>query len=1146
MQKGLLLIFFLLIVNGGFSQTFQFNNQIKGVDLPSDIIYQVTQDNEGLIWFNTSLGVFYSDGFATYPIPEEIQNRLSNEVRIFKDEEGKIWVSNLINEPKAFFYQDGSWEEFDLKKNLSLNGPQNHLLFLPKKTDKGWIYLLFSDNKLFSKNENEGKWHSLEFDFNKSGLYKSDLETVDGILVLFRYQSLIFKDGKLTEFAFKGIDLPANVQHIAFDDVTKGYYFLGLDFLAYGKSSHSPQKILRQNFEREIFSVADFSHLQVFEGRVYYNYNSQLYKYDPKMDKSLEIDSYDVLKAYFIFSFFVDREGIKWIATNRGLANISSFRFINYSSKSLLDDEVTAIIGLDSDRYLIGFNNGLQVWSGNNDVQTLYGFEGLVGHPKFRISNFDKDKNGTVWFSSNLKGIGRLDPKTTKVDFQPTPDEKFVTSVRVIGDSLFIGARDKLYLSSIWNRGNAHFQNEISDEILKILGRGKIFVRKTGKLRDGRIIFMQGGTSSFSEGLVEKEGIVAAVGFDYLEEDGGCLILGTETGLKYYCDGKLDYFQTAAGFIDRPVYSLLKDSKGFLWVGTDKGLYRIKDGRSDHYTEISGLSGLETNRGALMESENGRIWIGTSKGLSVFIPEENIERVYSPITKILSVKVIGNESDEVDLMRIPNGINNIEITFRAVTFIQPNDLVLKYKLEGLQDEWVEIVNPRTNVLTFNNLPPGTYRLLIQTGFDGDFNNAEVASGEFRILKPVYLQAWFVIAVLFVFLLIGFLFNTLLNLLRKEGLLKKAIDEKIKQVFNTEDRFKNVWISSKDGLMLSTDEGKIIAANPSLSKLVSIPVKELEKGFTSNLFSDSEFYKSKRGIIQSAIANGENKGITFEFTMPLKGGTKEIELYVARLKSDYAGNPLILSVFRDITAKKAFEKGLQEAKEKAEEANKLKSNFLSNISHEIRTPLNGILGSTENIILQRQDDPNLISQLEIIQESGERLLSTITSILDLSKIEAKKLEVVYKDSNINDFLATILLPLKGMAVKKGLLLSVKYETQPLKGLIDQRYFEMIVNNLVGNAIKYSEKGMISVRLKEIGDKIELTVSDQGIGMSADFQKILFKPFEQESKGNSRIYEGTGLGLAITKNLADILGGNIQVESLKEQGTKVTVILPLGKK
>ena len=105
MKKALLFIFFVLIAKMGISQTFQFNNQIKGVDLPSDIIYQVIQDNEGLMWFNTSLGVFYSDGFFTYPIPVEIQDQLSFEVRIFKDEEDKIWLSNLVNEPKAFFYK---------------------------------------------------------------------------------------------------------------------------------------------------------------------------------------------------------------------------------------------------------------------------------------------------------------------------------------------------------------------------------------------------------------------------------------------------------------------------------------------------------------------------------------------------------------------------------------------------------------------------------------------------------------------------------------------------------------------------------------------------------------------------------------------------------------------------------------------------------------------------------------------------------------------------------------------------------------------------------------------------------------------------------------------------------------------------------
>ncbi|MCS4435997.1 sensor histidine kinase [Aquiflexum gelatinilyticum] len=1146
MKKALLFIFFVLISKMGISQTFQFNNQIKGVDLPSDIIYQVIQDNEGLMWFNTSLGVFYSDGFFTYPIPVEIQDQLSFEVRIFKDEENRIWISNLVNKPKAFFYKNGLWEEFDFNENLSDTDTQNHLLFLPKKTEEGWVYLLFTDKKLFSKGENDKIWNSQDFDFSVSGLYKSDLLTKEGLLILFRYKSFIFQGGRLLPFSFKGENLPALVQHVAYDEVRNGYYFLGLDFLAFGKSFDSPETILRQNFERDIFSVVDFSHLQVYKGRVYFNYNSQLYKYDPILDKSLEIDSYNILKAYFIYSFLVDREGIKWIASNRGLANINSLRFINYSSKTLLDDEVTAIIKLDSAKYLMGYNNGLQIWKGNEKVQTIYGDQRLVGHPKFRITNFDRDKNGIVWVSSNLKGLGRFDPKTSKIEFEQSPDQAFVTSVRVVGDSLYIAARENLYISSITDRKSSLFKRNITKEVLKKLDQSQIFIRKTGKLKDGRVIFMQGSNTTFSEGLKEKENFVSAVGFDFLEEENGCLILATENGLKHYCNGKLDYFHVDDGIITRPVYALLKDSDGFLWVGTDKGVFRIKDGKSNHYNEISGLSGLEANRGALIEGDNKRVWIGTSKGLSLFIPEENAESITTPLVKIVSINVIGSDSRNIDLNNIPFGNNNIEIIFRAVTFLQPNNLVIRYKLEGIQDDWIEITNPRDNFLIFNNLPSGKYRLLLQAGIDGDFFSQVEVSEEFRILKPVYLQAWFVVLILFVFLLIGFLFNTLLNSFRKQGLLKKTIDEKTREVFNTEDQFRNVWNSSKDGLLLSTDEGKIIAVNPSLSKLVSLPEEVLEEGYLSDIFSDPEYYKSKKSIIQEGISREEGKGITLEVKMPLKGGSKEIELYVARLKSDFAGDPLILTIFRDITEKKAYEKGLQIAKEKAEEANKLKSNFLSNISHEIRTPLNGILGSTENIILQRQNDSNLISQLEIIQESGERLLSTINSILDLSRIEAKKLEVLYKDSNINDLLATILLPLKGLAVRKGLLLSVKYETQPLKGLIDQRYFEMIINNLVGNAIKYSEKGMITVRLKGIEDKIELTVTDQGIGMSEDFQKILFNPFEQESKGNSRIYEGTGLGLAITKNLVDILGGSIAIKSVKEHGTKVVVILPLGKK
>ena len=378
------------------------------------------------------------------------------------------------------------------------------------------------------------------------------------------------------------------------------------------------------------------------------------------------------------------------------------------------------------------------------------------------------------------------------------------------------------------------------------------------------------------------------------------------------------------------------------------------------------------------------------------------------------------------------------------------------------------------------------------------------------------------------------------------MLIKAVDEKSKQVVNTEDQFKNVWESSKDGLLLSDEDGRIVAVNPSLVEMAGISSNQLLDENLGKLFSDPEFYTRNRPTIAKSINDPDSKGNLFELTVPFRTGIKEVEVFIIKLKSDFEGKKVNLSVFRDITAKKAYEEGLKIAKEKAEEANKLKSNFLSNISHEIRTPLNGILGSTENIILQRKDDEELVSQLEIIQESGERLLNTINSILDLSKLEAKKMEVVYRETKINEFLSKILMPLKGMAVKKGLLLSTKYETQPLVGMIDQRYFEMIINNLVGNAIKYSNEGMITIKLRGQEENIELEVIDNGIGISEEFQKVLFSPFEQESNGYGRNFEGTGLGLTITKNLIDILGGKITIESTKGKGTKAKVILPLGKK
>lgn len=1142
MKKYLFIILSLFLANNAFSQSFQFNRQIKGVELPTESVNGIIQDNQGLMWFNTSDGVFYSDGFATYPIPADISNQLTNKVKLFIDEDGFVWLANQLKEPKAFFYKDGIWAEMSFPKKITDRKMLSYLDYtvLGKGKDKKF-YVLFPDEIHYSSG-NSDVWDSIKYNFFKEGWLKSTYLHEGKSYFFFELNSFLLEENSLIEIDTKGIGLKSKVLHVSYCNIEKKFYYLGVDYLASGSKFLAVDEIIHEGFLKNIYSAVDYSFLQIENGKVYYFYNSQLYKYNPVTKQKQEISAQEAVKSYNIYTAFIDSEGIIWIGTHRGLVNINSLRFLNFNSNVLLDDEVTALIRIDKNKYLIGYNNGLQLLD-NGQTKSIIQDESLQGQPRNRITNFSMDKNGIVWFSSNLAGVGRYDPKTTKVSFEESPLGKFVTAVKAMGDSLIIVSRDKVYLSSIRNM-KGHFTNDITNIILEDLRQEEVFLRKVGKLKDGRFIFMQGGNTYVQEVFIETPEYINLIGFDYLELDDR-LLLATETGLRVFKDGKVGVYNINGQTIDRPIYALHKDQSDNIWVGTDQGVFMIRGTQISKFDEKSGLAGSEINRGALIDGENGQVLIGSQRGLSVFYPDEDDQRKVKPKSEIISLELLNKNVKFPKSGRIEYENNSIEVTYRAVSFLQTSNLVIRYQLEGYHDSWQEVVNPRTNILTFNNLPPGEYTFKMQTSLGAVFDDEILSSKPFVILKPIYLQTWFVLLLLLVFLGIGFLLNALMTQWRKQSILKKTIDEKTKEAFISENQFRNVWNSSADGLMLSAEGGKILTVNPSLAKLVGISEEKLTSLNIKDLYSDPLFYFKQKDRILNKLGDSKEIGSVFEMEMPLLNGNKFIELYVARMNTEYENRPIILSVFRDVTDKKNYELGLQLAKEKAEEANRLKSNILSNMSHEIRTPLNGILGSTENIIENWEEDSKLVSQLEIIRESGERLLSTINSILDLAKIEANKFEVIYKETEINDFISKILLPLKTLAIKKGLLLSTKYETKSFKGKVDQRYLEMIINNLVGNSIKYSDEGMIFIKVREENEAILLEVSDSGIGMSKDFMEKLFRPFEQESEGYGRRYEGSGLGLTITKNLIDLLGGSIHIESAKGDGTYVKVILPLGK-
>jgi PAS domain S-box-containing protein len=359
----------------------------------------------------------------------------------------------------------------------------------------------------------------------------------------------------------------------------------------------------------------------------------------------------------------------------------------------------------------------------------------------------------------------------------------------------------------------------------------------------------------------------------------------------------------------------------------------------------------------------------------------------------------------------------------------------------------------------------------------------------------------------------------------------------------EERTRLILESSSEGIFGVDIEGRITFVNPAACRMLGFEAAEMigqpSHALIHHHRADGLEYPMEQCPMYAAYKRGEPSRIDDEFLWCKDGTGMPVEYGATPILKDGAIIGAVIS-FTDITVRKEAEAELKIAKDKAEEATRMKSEFLANMSHEIRTPMNGIIGMTDLLF-----DTGLNTQqrefADTIRACGDSLLTIINDILDFSKIEAGKLRFETIDFDLQTTLESNVDILAANAHRKGLELHLFVERDvptSLRG--DPTRLRQVVTNLVGNAIKFTEKGEVLVRVtreKETDTNVtaRFRITDTGIGISPEGQARLFQAFSQADSSTTRKFGGTGLGLAISKRLVELMGGEIGVESTPGKGS-----------